>query len=149
MDEMVMKEMLGYNIYKRGDDSVEELLLFGDADGWWRVAPTADIPSNLRRPVRGINFNRDGMSREDWLNYVAIGAIFCYYVWLFIKASGVDFVKNIGSDLKRESIEHHLYSDYYQLLSFGCLRVINFVIFGFPTTLVFAIPIFSHYYDVI
>ncbi|KAI9118498.1 hypothetical protein K1719_010830 [Acacia pycnantha] len=57
--------------YDNCDPNVEELCLFGEADGRWRVAPPADIPSNLRRPARGINFVRDGMSREDWLNYVA------------------------------------------------------------------------------
>ncbi|KAI9100870.1 hypothetical protein K1719_023994 [Acacia pycnantha] len=58
--------------YAQCDPKEEELCLYGDSYGQWRLAPPpADAPPNLPEPIRGINLYRDHMSRDDWLNFVA------------------------------------------------------------------------------
>ncbi|KAI9100868.1 hypothetical protein K1719_023992 [Acacia pycnantha] len=58
--------------YAQCDPNEEELCLYGDSNGRWRVAlPPEDAPPDLPEPVRGINLYRDLMSRDDWLNFVA------------------------------------------------------------------------------
>lgn len=45
----------------------------GDPDGTWSVdLPTNDLPPEFPEPCLGINFARDGMSRENWLAFVAV-----------------------------------------------------------------------------
>ncbi len=45
----------------------------GDPDGTWNVdLPTNDLPPEFPEPCLGINFARDGMSRDNWLAFVAV-----------------------------------------------------------------------------
>lgn len=59
--------------YEKCDPDRENLCLYGEADGSWKVdMPADEVPPELPEPSIGINFARDGMRKQDWLCLVAV-----------------------------------------------------------------------------
>ena len=59
--------------YTLCDPDRENLCLYGEADGVWKVdLPEEEVPPELPEPVLGINFARDGMQRKDWIALIAV-----------------------------------------------------------------------------
>jgi hypothetical protein len=59
--------------YTLCDPDRENLCLYGEADGIWKVdLPEEEVPPELPEPVLGINFARDGMQRKDWIALIAV-----------------------------------------------------------------------------
>ena len=59
--------------YELCDPDRENLCLYGEADGRWKVdLPEEEVPPELPEPVLGINFARDGMQRKDWIALIAV-----------------------------------------------------------------------------
>mmetsp|Transcript_1715 Transcript_1715/g.3843 ORF Transcript_1715/g.3843 Transcript_1715/m.3843 type:complete len:239 (+) Transcript_1715:182-898(+) len=61
------------SFYSQCDPDRENLCLYGEADGTWKVdLPEEEVPPELPEPVLGINFARDGMQRKDWIALIAV-----------------------------------------------------------------------------
>ncbi|GBF89017.1 hypothetical protein Rsub_01516 [Raphidocelis subcapitata] len=59
-------------LLEKCDPYRENLCLYGDRSGGWAVEPPAEeIPAELPEPCLGINFARNGLSRQEWLALVA------------------------------------------------------------------------------
>ncbi len=59
--------------YSLCDPDRENLCLYGESDGMWKVdLPEEEVPPELPEPVLGINFARDGMQRKDWIALIAV-----------------------------------------------------------------------------
>ncbi|KAL3698720.1 hypothetical protein R1sor_012796 [Riccia sorocarpa] len=62
------------------DPDKENLCLYGLGNGKWVVGlPEEKVPSEFPEPAVGINFTRDGMPVNQWLNFVALHSD----AWLF------------------------------------------------------------------
>uniref|UniRef100_A0A061RAF4 Phd finger protein alfin-like 5-like n=1 Tax=Tetraselmis sp. GSL018 TaxID=582737 RepID=A0A061RAF4_9CHLO len=59
--------------YAQCDPERENLCLYGYADRTWEVnLPAEEVPPEIPEPALGINFARDGMQKNDWLQLVAM-----------------------------------------------------------------------------
>jgi len=90
--------------YGQCDPDRENLCLYGEADGSWKVdMPEEEVPPELPEPVLGINFARDGMQRKDWLALVAVHsdawlmAVAFYYGAKLDKEGRLKLFKNINT----------------------------------------------------
>ncbi|PTQ36219.1 hypothetical protein MARPO_0065s0032 [Marchantia polymorpha] len=80
-------------LFRQCDPETDNLCLYGLPDGGWKVAlPAQDVPTELPEPALGINFARDGMSRQDWLTLIALHSD----AWLLAIASfyGAELTRN-------------------------------------------------------
>eukprot|EP00210_Caulerpa_lentillifera_P005307 g5070.t1 len=61
------------HLLARCNPNIANVCLYGYPNGTWDVCmPSEEVPSELPEPVLGINYARDGMTREEWLALVAI-----------------------------------------------------------------------------
>lgn len=61
------------SFFQSCDPNRENLCLYGQPNGSWTVSvPCEEVPPELPEPTIGINFARDGIKRNDWLNLVAV-----------------------------------------------------------------------------
>eukprot|EP01024_Parvocaulis_polyphysoides_P014794 TRINITY_DN16201_c0_g1_i1.p1 TRINITY_DN16201_c0_g1~~TRINITY_DN16201_c0_g1_i1.p1 ORF type:complete len:181 (+),score=20.60 TRINITY_DN16201_c0_g1_i1:67-609(+) len=79
-------------LYEQCDPKKEEnLCLFGELDGSWSVRqPEECVPPQIPEPCLGINYARDGLRREDWLQIVAMHSDCWLYSVAFFEATKLD-----------------------------------------------------------